>query len=133
MTLTLKTFTYMIADISQTVHIFAFTHANTCAAWEHHFISIYEKSGWLFCSQPNLAAPSPSALPSAGLSAACLEVNSFMIPLSVLHIFKWLILPLWQLLVQAVAQPSPSLFSIIRTINRTTIPGCYRTYNMRSE
>lgn len=79
-------------------HIHAYTHcANTCCvAREDHSISIHEKSGLSFCSQPNLAARSPSALPSAGLSAACLEVNSFMIPLSVLPIFKWLILPFWQ-------------------------------------
>lgn len=77
---------------------------------EDHSISIHEKPGLSFCSQPNLAALSPSALPSAGLSAACLEVNSFMIPLSVLPIFKWLIFPLWQLLAQAPPQPPLSLF-----------------------
>lgn len=94
-------------------HIYVYTNcANTCcAAREDHSISIHEKSGLTFCSQPNLATLSPSALPSAGLSAACLEVNSFMIPLSVLPIFKWLILPLWQLLAQAVAYPPPSCFS----------------------
>lgn len=105
MTLTLRTLTYLCMQtydkpfhIFTPSHIHAYTHCtNTCcAAREDHSISIHEKSGLSFCSQPNLAAHSPSALPSAGLSAACLEVNSFMIPLSVLPIFKWLILPLWQ-------------------------------------
>ena len=100
---------------------------------EDHSISIHEKPGLSFCSQPNLAALSPSALPSAGLSAACLEVNSFMIPLSVLPIFKWLIFPLWQLLAQAAPQLPPSLFGIIEAIIRTAIPGCYRTCDIRSE
>lgn len=94
------------------LHIHAYTHcANTsCAAWEDHSISIHDKSGLPFFSQPNLASRSPSALPSAGLSAACLEVNSFMIPLSVLPIFKWLILPLWQRLTGLMEQPPPFRF-----------------------
>ena len=94
---------------------------------QDHSISIHEKSGLSSCSQPNLAALSPSALPSAGLSAACLEVNSFMIPLSVQPVFKWLILPLWQRLARPVAPPPPSLCGIDQPINKTTIPGCYRT------
>lgn len=78
-----------IADSGQTFHIFIFTLANThCAAWNTTLLAILEKSGWLLCSQPNLAVSSPSAQPSAGLSAACLEVNSFTIPLSALPIFK---------------------------------------------
>lgn len=85
-----------------------FPHACCAARDGRFFLSIHEKSGWSSRSQPNLAAPSPSALPSAELSAACLEVNSFMIPLSVLPISKWLILPLWQLLAWAVARPPPS-------------------------
>lgn len=141
MAMTLRTFTHSCIDIPNTLHICtplnidAYTHcANTsCAAWEDHSISIHDKSGLSFCSQPNLAARSPSALPSAGLSAACLEVNSFMIPLSVLPIFKWLILPLWQRLVGPVEQPPPSLFSIIWAIIRTTIPGCYWTCDTRLE
>lgn len=100
--------------------------ANTCCApQEDHSISIREKSGLPFCSQPNLAARSPSALPSAGLSAACLEVNSFMIPLSVLPIFKWLILPLWQRLVRGGGERRrlpPSIFGIIRGHRRDNNP-----------
>lgn len=106
--------TYANSSIFALLHTYRHTHthcANTCcAAQEDHSISIHEKSGLSFCSQPNLAARSPSALPSAGLSAACLEVNSFMIPLSVLPIFKWLILPLWQRLARPVAQRPPSFF-----------------------
>lgn len=113
-------------------HDFEISHINGCrrASRPSHthavlpgtaafFLSIHEKSGWSSRSQPNLAAPSPSALPSAELSAACLEVNSFMIPLSVLPISKWLILPLWQLLVRAVARPPPSpLFFFFFSVDR---------------
>lgn len=108
---------FINADIPSTYFIFALLHAymnthivQTHAAREDHSVSIHEKSGLSSCSQPNLAARSPSALPSAGLSAACLEVNSFMIPLSVLPIFKWLILPLWQPLAGPVARRPASLF-----------------------
>lgn len=81
------------------------TCKNILCCRENHCISC---PAWLFCLQPNLATASPSAFPSAQLSAACLEVNSLMIPLSFLSIFKWLILPFWQLLVQAAAGPPSS-------------------------
>lgn len=115
------------------VHGYAQCANTCCGAWEDHSISIHEKSGPSSCSQPNLAALSPSALPSAGLSAACLEVNSFMIPLSVQPIFKCLILPLWQRLAGPVARPPPSLCGSIQAISETTIPGCYRTCDISTE
>lgn len=111
----------------------AHTHTGNTVRKNHNLRAL-EKSGLSFCFLLNLAAHSPSALPSAELSAACSEVNSFMIPLSVLPIFKWLILPLWQQLVCPVAQLCLPLFRvIIKAMIRTAIFACYRTCDITPE